>query len=163
MVFQVDGARRSNGYDNADGAAACVLLRRNRQPYLLWGRRLPNYPKPTNQRAELTAIVLALRNALLRDEELGIQTTLDITIESDSKYAIGYMTTWIHKWVQNGWINASGREVANQDLLEEAVDLEQRILDQNGEVEYKWIPRSQNVEADRYCNEVFETTSRSIL
>lgn len=153
MVFQVDGGCRNNGYCGAIGAAACVLLRRNRQPHLIWTKRLDYFTVPTNQRAELTAIILALEIALQRDRQLGIQATLDITIESDSKYAIGCMTTWIKKWKRNNWTNAAGREVANQDLLEEASELEQAILDQQGEVTYEWIPRSENVEADRHCNE----------
>ncbi|KAI8935308.1 hypothetical protein NX059_007894 [Plenodomus lindquistii] len=156
MVFQVDGGCRRNGYQGAIGAAACVLLRRNRQPYLTWTKELPSDPTPTNQRAELNAIVLALEVALMRDKELDIHATLDVRIETDSKYAVGCMTTWMPKWESNGFVNAAGYEVANRDLLEQAVSLEQEIYAQNGEVTYSWISRSENTEADRHCNEVMD-------
>ncbi|KAF2853555.1 ribonuclease-like protein H [Plenodomus tracheiphilus IPT5] len=151
MVFQVDGGCRNNGYYGAIAAAACVLLRRNGQPGLCWTEHLPDYPTPTNQRAELAAIILALKTALRRDEELNIRTTLDITIQSDSKYAINCMNVWMQKWVHNGWMNAAGRDVANRDLLEKATHLEDEIREQNGDITYQWIPRSENGDADRCC------------
>ncbi|KAI8930704.1 hypothetical protein NX059_012313 [Plenodomus lindquistii] len=156
MVFQVDGGCRRNGYQDAIGAAACVLLRRNGQPYLIWTKKLPSDPTPTNQRAELTAVVLALKVALTRSEQLNIRAPLDVRIETDSKYALGCMTTWMPKWESNGFINAAGYEVANRDLLERAVDQEQEIYDLNGNVTYSWISRSENTEADRHCNELMD-------
>lgn len=152
MVFQVDGCCRGNGTLHPTGAAACVLLDRNNQPKSVWDEELPSDPAPTNQRAEITAIILALDQAQQRYEDLGIQAELQLTIESDSKYAVDSMTIWIKKWSQNGWTNAAGREVANKDLFTKALNYETKIR-QYGSVTYKWIPRSQNIEADKRCNE----------
>jgi ribonuclease HI len=64
------------------------------------------------------------------------------------------MTKWMGKWLENGWVNTKGLEVANRDLLEaDELDDELRTL---RNVTYKWIPRHQNTEADRYCNEALD-------
>lgn len=151
MRMSVDGGCRHNGYNNAFAAAAVIV-------YLKWGRfktwtqRLPYYPTPTNQAAELTAIVLALETALDTYNNLEMQPYMRVTITTDSKYAYGCMTEWRYKWVQNGWINSAGRDVANQDLIQKALDLEEEV-EQNGSVQYNWVPREENREADRAVNE----------
>jgi ribonuclease HI len=155
MVFQVDGACRSNGTPYASGASAAVLLRRNRTVSKIWTEVLPSWCTSTNQRAEITAIILALRAAIQLDRDLDIRARLDVVIETDSQYAVGCMTRWMGKWRQNGWVNSKGCEVANRDLLEEAIGLEDDLLEL-GEVVYRWIPRRENREADRCCNEALD-------
>lgn len=60
---------------------------------------------------------------------------LRVEIFSDSKYAVGCMTEWIYKWSRNGWRNAAGNQVANQDLIRKASDLDDRLR-VKGVVEY---------------------------
>ena len=64
--------------------------------------------RQTNQRAELTAISRALDIAPRHRQA---------TIYTDSKYAIDCVTNWYVKWKQNGWVNAKGKPVENQDLI----------------------------------------------
>lgn len=63
---------------------------------------------PTNQRAELYAILISLK---------AIQT--DCVIYTDSMYSISCLTSWIHNWIANDWKNSKGQRVANQDLISE--------------------------------------------
>ncbi|KAI0517763.1 ribonuclease H-like domain-containing protein [Xylaria bambusicola] len=152
MEFYVDGGCRGNGQPWAIGAAACVLKTRSG---LSFHRtvELSQYPNlPTNQRAEIAAIIVALKWALEKYQELDSSPRLDIRIHSDSRYAIGCMNEWIFKWVRNGWMNAAGNEVANRDLIEKASDLDDDVKEL-GSVEYIWVPRSQNEEADEACND----------
>ncbi|KAJ5744577.1 hypothetical protein N7533_009447 [Penicillium manginii] len=151
MNIHTDGGCRGNGTADAIGAAAAVF--RNK-----WGRynkrlvkALDASPRPTSQRAELEAIILALRLALARNEGLNNEPRLRVTIYSDSKYAVKCMTRWIPKWIRNGWQNYAKRDVVNRDLMEEAWDLNGRLRDE-GRVEYVWIPREENVYADNLCN-----------
>jgi ribonuclease HI len=155
MVFQVDGACRSNGRPYATGASAAVLLRRNRSVSRIWSAVLSSRCPPTNQRAEIIAIILALRAAIQVDRELDIRARLDVVIETDSQYAVCCMTRWMRKWRQNGWVNSKGMAVANRDLLEEADELEDHLLEL-GEVVYRWIPRRENGEADKFCNKALD-------
>jgi ribonuclease HI len=62
------------------------------------------------------------------------------------------MTEWIYKWHKNGWINAAGKEVANRDLIKRATYLDD-LVGEKGDVEYIWISRENNEEADRLCND----------
>jgi ribonuclease HI len=91
MRYQVDGGCRGNGTPYAVGVAACIPLLRNGLPARGQGRILPPWPTPTNQRAELTAIILVLSCARKRYEELDVHAELHLVIETDSKYAIGCM------------------------------------------------------------------------
>lgn len=66
-------------------------------------------PRQTNQRAELTAVKRALDVA---------PRHRDITIFTDSKYAIDSVTSWYVNWSKNGWITAAKKPVENRDLIE---------------------------------------------
>lgn len=68
----------------------------------------------TNQRAELYAILTALRYI---KKHLKI-SKCRIFIKTDSKYSIDCVTKWIKKWLQNNWKTTSGGDVLNRDLIE---------------------------------------------
>ncbi|KAI0009573.1 ribonuclease H-like domain-containing protein [Xylariaceae sp. FL0662B] len=155
MDFYVDGGCRGNGQPGAIGAAACCLMNRFGDCECYQARELPRYPVPTNQRAEIRAIIMALKWALERYDELNGCPRMDVRIHSDSRYAVDCMSNWIYKWTRNGWTNSSGNEVANRDLLEKASHLDDRVTDL-GSVNYIWIPREQNQDADRICNEALD-------
>jgi ribonuclease HI len=154
MEIYVDGGCRGNGQPGAIGAAAAVSKGKFGGE-TAYTSVLPRYPTPTNQRAEITAIILALKVALNKYDELDTNPRLYIKIYSDSKYAIGCMTEWIHKWCRNGWINSAGNEVANKELIQEASGLDDKVKEL-GDVKYIWIPREQNEDDDRYCNQALD-------
>jgi ribonuclease HI len=69
MEIYVDGGCRGNGKPGSIGAAAAVFKQKwGRQK--TWTRSLPQYPAPTNQRAEITAIIIALQQALAKYHDL---------------------------------------------------------------------------------------------
>lgn len=151
MNFQVDGGCRRNGRTDEIGVAAIVHVKRWGRPDC-WTKRLHHKPTPTNQRAEIEAVIMALETALKIDEEMGVHAQIDVRIYSDSKYAAGCMNDWIYKWCCNGWVNAAGYEVTNRDIIEEASDLEDRVKEL-GTVKYIWIYREENQTADQLCND----------
>ena len=157
MRMYVDGGCRRNGYEDAIGAAACVIQKKWGRD-TTWTRQLPSHydsPTPTSQRAEITAIILALETALEDHEQLDSNPSLRLTIHTDSKYAHGCMTDWIYKWTRNGWVNAAGREVANRDLIEKASDLDDQVKEL-GTVDYVWIPRGENQDADEAVSDLLD-------
>ncbi|KAL2800862.1 ribonuclease H-like domain-containing protein [Aspergillus keveii] len=97
-------------------------------------------------------LILALELVLEQRDKLDTNPRFDVTIYSDSRYAVGCMTEWLGKWEGNGWINSRGEEVANRDLIEEASDLDYRVRDIE-DLSYCYIPREQNQYADNLCNE----------
>ncbi|KAI0423694.1 ribonuclease H-like domain-containing protein [Xylaria sp. FL1042] len=155
MEFYVDGGCRGNGRPWAVGAAACVLKTRSGSSISQTLRLPRDEDIPTNQRAEITAIIMALEWALEKYEELNSYPRLVLRIHSDSRYAIGCMDNWIYKWARNGWQNAAGYEVANRDLIEKASDLDDKVKEL-GSVDYIWVPRSENEEADELCNDMLD-------
>jgi ribonuclease HI len=154
MEFYVDGGCRRNGQADAIGAAA-IVLKPKFGKLRMRNQHLPSHPRPTNQRAEITAIIMALEQALEKLDELDTDPSLDVRIYSDPQYAVNCMNKWIYKWTKNDWTNAQGYEVANRDLLERAWYLDERVAEE-GQVKYQWIPRSENQDADEYCNDALD-------
>ena len=71
----------------------------------------------TNQRMELQAIKNALEYAQQNRRE-----NERIIIYSDSAYAINcYNQQWYIKWIDNGWITSTKKDVANQDLWRDII------------------------------------------
>jgi ribonuclease HI len=100
---------------------------------------------------------MALELAQRRYESLSGYPKLKLRIFSDSKYAVNCMTEWQLKWRDNGWINAAGLEVVNRDLIEQACDLEDDLVQGcNASIKYRWIPREDNAAADQLCNQALD-------
>ena len=151
IILWVDGGCRNNGYPDAIGAYACIDV-------LRWGqnrtyKRPLHQGTPTSQRAEIAAIILALRTAWDKYEnELDSGPWLDVTIYTDSKYVHGIMTDWVYKWCRNGWNNSLGNEIANRDYIEQASEMDDK-LKEVGSVTYIWVSREENNAADEAVNE----------
>lgn len=155
MMMYVDGGCRRNGYVGAIGAAACVIMGRRGQ-LVTWTTELPrSHPTPTNQRAELQAIIIALEQGWEKYLEMRNNPYMDVTIFTDSKYALGCMTQWKQKWLGNDFTAAAGYEVVNRDLIEYAYELEDKLANE-GRIEYRWIPRIDNQLADDAVNELLD-------
>ena len=66
----------------------------------------------TNQMMEIRAVIESLK-ALKR-------TDIHVVVHSDSAYVCNCIKNrWYVNWMKNGWRNAKGKEVANQDLWKE--------------------------------------------
>jgi len=63
----------------------------------------------TNNRMELQAAIEALSH---------LKTEGTVTLFSDSKYVIQGITSWIHGWIKNDWMNSQKKPVENKDLWE---------------------------------------------
>ena len=72
--------------------------------------------EPTNQRAELYAVIKALDKVY--DDDNYINNLTNITIYTDSDYTIKCITKWIHSWLNNNWINSHGEKVKNKKYIE---------------------------------------------
>jgi len=65
----------------------------------------------TNNRMELTAVIMALRALKTTDN-----TPRQATVYTDSQYVQKGITEWIHTWKRNAWRTADKKPVKNQDL-----------------------------------------------
>jgi len=73
-------------------------------------------PVQTNNRAELTAILMAIR--------LHPEPSRPLRIWTDSQYAINCINKWMPRWRSNNWKRGLDAEVSNKDLLQ---DIDQAI------------------------------------
>jgi len=104
--------------------------------------------RQTNQRAELTAILRALEI---------VPRHRDISIITDSRYAIDCVTSWYVNWRKNGWRTSAGKAVENKDLVENILA---KIEERNSlmvQTLFEWIKGHSNqlgnVEADKLAVE----------
>ena len=153
IEFYVDGACRGNGRPGAIGAAAAVRRYRDGMESHRTSQLNTDEHRATNQRAEILAIILALEWAMDIYDTLNNSPRITVTIHSDSKYAVNCMNEWLALWSNKGWITSSGSPVANQDILRDAIDAENRVL-HVGKVVYKRVRRDKVSKADELCNEV---------
>ena len=85
----------------------------------------------TNQRAELYAILKALRN--IEKNKVQFDT---IMIYTDSEYSIKSLTEWYKSWEKNNWKNAKGQAVMNQDIIRPLI----KILKSNtGKIKFQHV------------------------
>ncbi|KAF3090827.1 hypothetical protein TWF102_009029 [Orbilia oligospora] len=157
MEFKVDGACRGNGQPGSTAVAAACLFKQNGSHISKVKYLADNDIVPTSQRAEILAIIVALEWALDKYPKLSRRPRIDVMIKSDSRYAVNSMTTHISRWIDNGWYNAAGRPVANRDLFQRALALENKIS-RIGQVKYSWISREENLTADMKCREALGST-----
>ena len=114
-----DGATSNNGYDNAKGGWAAVLLKENKNAPSGYSSAPEDIAvgaeKPTtNQRMELKAAINGLKMlpSLAFDDEVILRT--------DSAYLFNcWKNKWYSSWERNGWKNSKKEPVANKDLWEE--------------------------------------------
>ncbi|RWS01320.1 hypothetical protein B4U79_13335, partial [Dinothrombium tinctorium] len=110
----IDGACKGNGSEEAKASYACW-----------WGPKHPLNKSglvgspASNQRAELTAAIVALETAVENDINA-------LRLISDSSYLVKALNEWLPLWIKNGWKNTKGEPIANKDLFEKIYQLAMR-------------------------------------
>lgn len=159
IIIAVDGACRGNGTPNARAATGVFFHPNNHgnQASLLQGTQ-----PQTNQRAELTAALSALkiatriraRNFKKYHAPRGPYRKLRrVVIKTDSSYLVKGITNYIYDWRLNGFTNIHGRPVKNKYLflqIDRAITVLNRM---QTAVQFWYVPRGQNQDADRLANE----------
>jgi len=106
IVIYTDGACSNNGSPLAKAGIGVHFSKRNKITFDDISAAFPEAGhKPTNQRAELQAIVEALR--------VTKECPHKIIIYTDSKYSIDCVTTWFPNWVKKNKLNKK----KNLDLI----------------------------------------------
>lgn len=82
-------------------------------------------PDTTNNRMELTAVIEALR---------ALNCPCAVTLYTDSQYVKNGITTWLPKWVKQGWQRRGNQPVQNEDLWRILQDETARH-----QIDWKWV------------------------
>ena len=77
-----------------------------------------NFGKPTNNKAELTAILQALI-----DRVGDLENKKKLKIYSDSRYSIDCLTKWYKAWEKNDWKNSKGSPVLNKEIIQGCLEI----------------------------------------
>lgn len=105
-----DGAAQGNGRKGCKGGLGVVFPA---QPNLNLSEALPSYPVPTNNRAELLAIIRAIEQADAIDPD----RSQPLHIKSDSQLCVSTCNSWLSGWKRNGWRKRDKTVPKNMDLL----------------------------------------------
>jgi ribonuclease HI len=132
LIF-TDGSSRGNPGPGGYGA----IIATNEHVAELGGRE----EHTTNNRMELQAAIKAL-------ESLGYQGA-KVTLHSDSKYVIQGITSWIHGWIKNDWMNSQKKPVENKDLWESLY----RCTHEH-DVEWLYVAGHSGHPANERCDEI---------
>ena len=146
VVF-VDGACARNGTPSASGGYG-VFFGPN-SPYNV-SKPLKFTDPQTSQRAELTAVLVALNQMERIAGKYGLDQCQFFIICTDSAYVVSSLTSYIYKWRRNDYTAATGREVVNRDLFERLdKKLDSMAYGRQGiDVLFWKVPRDANRNAD---------------
>lgn len=86
----------------------------------------------TNQRTELYAIYIALRNII---NKLKFNK---IILYTDSMYSINCITLWIYNWINNNWKTSDKNPVKNKDILLKIFKYTKKLLE-NKQIEFHHV------------------------
>ena len=97
----------------------------------------------TNQMMEIRAVIECLK-ALKR-------TDIPVVVHSDSAYVCNCIKDrWYIGWMRNGWRNAKGKEVANQDLWKELL----KQIERFDSLELRKVKAHHNNEGNNRADEL---------
>ena len=136
ITIFTDGSSRGN--PGPGGFAA--IVRTEKEVFELGGREAHT----TNNRMELLGAIEAL--TLIVQKKLGGEKIL---LQSDSKYVIQGITSWVFGWKRNGWITAGKKEVGNRDLWERLSDLTTGLT-----IEWKYVEGHAGHPGNERCDEI---------
>jgi len=114
-----DGACSGNGTRNAFGGWAWAFWpgsARGEPLHYGAGRLKTTGGAATNQRAELTALLEAVKWAAAHNQ-------YKLTIYTDSMYSLNCTTKWGPGWKRKGWKRDSGEPLQNLDIIKPLVEL----------------------------------------
>lgn len=126
LVVYTDGSciRQRGGY--------AVVVVRPDGTHICYSGRVP-YEPCTNQKAELYAILMALRK--VEDPSFILRT--------DSKYGIGCCTEWLENWKRTGW----KKPVENRELIEQ-ID----VIRGDRKITFEYVSAHTGVEFNELCD-----------
>lgn len=113
MIYKIycDGAVSNNGYENAVGGWAYVILD-DKDTVLFEENNFEKYA--TNNRMELYSCYKGLDKLLT---EITLEEEDKVEVYTDSAYLHNcYYQKWYLSWMKNNWLNSKKQPVANKSL-----------------------------------------------
>ncbi|MCL2442330.1 MAG: ribonuclease HI [Treponema sp.] len=96
----------------------------------------------TNNRMELTAVIMALRVL-----KTSANASCQAVIYTDSQYVQKGITEWIHTWKKNAWRTSGKSPVKNKDLWMELDSLADKL-----HLKWEWVKGHAGNEYNELCD-----------
>ena len=109
---------------------------------------------------ELSAVISALKEAHKHPEWLKVQTVgkkVVLEVYTDSRYVEQGITTWIHKWERNCWLNRGKKPVKNQDLWKSLRELSRSL-----NINWQWLAGHAGHELNEECDRMVQEAIKQI-
>jgi ribonuclease HI len=116
LKIYTDGSCTNNGRKGAKGGYAVVFPEKLEES---WGDVLPKSVVPTNQIAELTAILEGLKKGTTI---MGDPAEITVHVFTDSDYSINCLTKWVSGWKKRDWKTADGKPVVHREIIEKILE-----------------------------------------
>ena len=106
------------------------------------------YIKTTNNRMELLATILALKE---------VSPGSSVLLHTDSQYVVNGITRgWARRWRANNWMRNKLDRAENSDLWEQLLILCDRLT-----VQFKWVKGHAGNKENERCDDLATTAARS--
>lgn len=167
IIVAVKGACRGNGKDDARGAIGVFFHEGN----LL--NRAPALPDAyTSQRADLLAALRALEIALkIRKRNKApvlfppgpYRRLRRVVVKTNSGYLLDAVDEHIDRWKENGYRNAKGQPVVNEDLFRQLDAVMQRLEEEKVAVQFYSVDKAENEVAYDLANAALNGTNKLVV
>lgn len=98
-------------------------------------------PNTTNNRMELTAVIMALK---------ALKEPCEVVITTDSKYVVdGIEKGWAASWKRRGWVKSDKKPALNSDLWDELL----KLIDIH-KVSFVWVKGHAGHPENERCDEL---------
>lgn len=131
-----DGGCRSNGKKISSAAYSIFFTDDHTSPFYKFNTTKLLIEDPTNNKAELSAILLIFETL---SNNIELFKNKKIVICTDSMYSINCIDKWSKNWVKNNWKNAKGENVKNQDIIKSILEIKSSINNQNITISFNHI------------------------
>jgi ribonuclease HI len=139
ITIFTDGSSRGNP---GRGGFASIVVFGNESQIEMGGK----FEHTTNNKMELKGVIEGLRVVLKQ----GVGSYKKVHVNSDSKYVLQGITTWIHGWKKNNWRTAAKAPVMNQELWQELDEVRNSLVKLGIEFEWAYVKgHSDNVWNER--------------
>jgi ribonuclease HI len=101
----------------------------------------------TNNRMELTAVIMALRALKTKSSLPENDIPRKAAVCTDSQYVQKGITQWIHTWKRNSWRTSDKTPVKNKDLWEELDNIASEFP-----LQWEWVKGHSGNEYNELCD-----------
>ncbi|WP_461246794.1 ribonuclease HI [Treponema sp. R6D11] len=124
------------------GGWAYVMVQQTFQGWQIIAKNKGGEKGTTNNRMELTAVIMALRALKTMDN-----VPRQAAVLTDSQYVQKGITEWIRNWKRNEWRTADKKPVKNQDLW-----MELDSLNNEFPLKWEWVKGHAGNEYNEMCD-----------